>query len=388
DEAETAVTEYERTIAELRRLHEALKQRAESLEQFNQYLLTSMDAGVVTFDPEGKLKTINPAAQRLLKVADVSEGSPVSELFRSFPELNTLAGDLLREGGEPRYREVRCRSGEEDTVFGVLATRIVNDNGQQVGCALLLNDLTELYRLRANLEQKTRLAALGEMAAGLAHQIRNSLGAITGFARLIGRRADNEQLRRTSDNLVGEAEQAGELIERFLSLARPLDIQAGSVEIVALLRELVSSFAVQTGTDSITFSVTGEPELYVQGDALLLKQVFGNLLDNAIKACANRQAAIVVDIQSTSAGKARVTVTDDGPGIPKEDIDKLFTPFFSTRPSGTGLGLSLVAKIVDAHHGAITVDSTVGEGTTVVVHLPLYVHAGTESVPSETVSRS
>ena len=378
DEADAAVTEYERTIAELRRhqaellrLHEQLQERADSLEQFNRYLLSSVDAAVVTLDRGGQVRTLNDYARRRFWPETGGDPGDYRRLFGSLPDVAAMVERSLRDGVSHPFREIEASEGEQARVFGCTVSALRDAGGQLVGVGVMLSDLTELYDLRRRLEQSRRLAALGEMAAGLVHQVRNSLGAIAGFARLVLRRTNEERICSPVESLLAEAESAEEMLNRFLTFARPLRPQTERVALDRLVAEVVTAYRSRTDDCLVELASRPETSPAVNVDPLLFRQALGNLLDNAIQACRPGDGRVTVCLEHDENGRTvRIAVTDNGRGIPADEVDRLFTPFYSTRPSGTGLGLPVAARIVEAFGGSIRVESAEGEGTTVTVTLP------------------
>jgi signal transduction histidine kinase len=234
--------------------------------------------------------------------------------------------------------------------------------------------------LRNELEAKNRLAALGEMSGGLAHQLRNSIGSIVGFCNLLKKQLAKDQLESGYfEELFSEVKETESLVKKFLGFARPLEYQPEETDLVGLVKDTVTAYN-QIGSKSefeINHSIkfTGqEKSILHQADSLLLKQAINNLIDNAISACPDKNGVIEVAVEQNESSIV-ILVSDNGRGIPEEDLDKIFTPFFSTKPSGTGLGLPLAGKIIDLHGGHISIESTVGIGTTFRIHFPIKARA-------------
>jgi signal transduction histidine kinase len=254
---------------------------------------------------------------------------------------------------------------------GVIVSIVRDQNNEPLGISVLINDLTEVSELRHELEQKTRLSAMGEMAGGLAHQLRNSMGAISGYAKLIARRIQNGTAEPGSVTaLADEIHQTESLVSRFLNFVRPLDISLQKTNIAEVVRDVVAAFKVRHDCSDIVFDICLSDEIAADVDRLLIKQVLTNLIENAVLA-SNGRGEITVTLDPIDSGELSLSVQDRGSGIPAEQIDRIFTPFYSSRPSGSGLGLALSSKIVDMHGGRIKVSSRVGEGSVFTVILPL-----------------
>jgi len=230
--------------------------------------------------------------------------------------------------------------------------------------------MTELKKLQNDLETNRRLAALGEMTAGLAHQLRNSLAAISGFCQLLQKKStDHPALNEIAGSIRGEANTSETMISRFLTFARPLSLVEETLNLKQLLTECTRKFSVEIESKDISLTVdcAGE-EITVSGDRLLLKEVLCNVLDNAVQA-AGRGGEICVRVEMAQSSVV-VTITDDGPGIPEALRGKLFTPFVSSKPSGTGLGLALTHKIVSLHQGSVSLGPGAGRGAVCRIELP------------------
>ncbi len=379
DDVEAVVDEYRNVIAELRekesellRLNREISQRADSLHIFNQYLLKSITSGIVTLDPNGKILSVNQAAGAILSVdPEVCLGEHYWSLFKGSAELiDALSRDL--DCGKLRaYREMDFeRESGAVLKLGVSISPISDHAQEAIGVSVLITDLTEIARLRSELEAKNRLAALGEMAGGLAHQLRNSLGAITGYATLAGKRlsAGNPDIDSISA-LAQETRQAEQLIERFLHFARPLELQRERLSPGDFVSDVLDSFRVRPDCGHIRLVSRIADVEVIEVDPLLFKQALANLVENAVNASRHEGDCVHVSVWA-EGGSVLIAVRDSGCGIPAEHLDSVFTPFFSSRPSGTGLGLPLAVKIVGLHGGSVKVQSEPDRGTTFTISLP------------------
>lgn len=371
-EYETVIKQLKRNEAELLRLNAAIQSRAESLEQLNEYLLASSEFGIVTLNPEGTILAINPTAGRLLRLESKEF---IESTFAGLPgELGELCEALSRAietGTEIGYREYAgLFEDHPDVVLGVTISFIRNRNQNTVGLLVLINDLTELSRLRRELESRERLAALGEMAGGLAHQIRNSLGAISGYATLIRKRqVKAERPTETVSALLEETREAGGLIDRFLAFARPFEFTPELTSLDRLIEGSLGPFRVRDDCREMEFQTERCGGLEVMVDGVLMKQALGNIIDNAIGAYHHRRGLVKVS-GGCLDDQAAITIEDYGCGIPPDELEKIYTPFFSSRPAGTGLGLPLARKIIDLHGGRISVESELGKGTRFTISWP------------------
>jgi PAS domain S-box-containing protein len=396
DEVEQVVSEYERIIAdlkqseaELRSLNISIQERADSLEEFNRYLLAAIDSGVVTLDMDGRILTVSAAATRMLGLEpDSIVGQNFEIAFARICGMREAVSKALTDLRQTGYREYECRTGDSETrVVGATISHIRDHTKRPIGVLILLNDLTELSSLRHQVEQKNRLEALGEMAGGLAHQLRNSLGAIVGFGTLTKKRTakgETDQSLESAESLLREAREAEELVSRFLTFARPLDYRPSTVLLATLAGEIIESFRQRQDCSHISFRLSCPEGVAIAADAVLLKQAIANLIENAVHAYGGAGGAVEV-VVDRDATQVRIRVSDSGSGIHPDHLEKIFTPFYSSRPSGTGLGLPLARRIVDLHGGQITVDTNVGKGTTFNLIIPI---AATAAVTSSAYLRA
>lgn len=379
DDVDALVEHYEGIVGELTskekeltRLNKSISARAHSLEQYNDYLMQSMSSGVLTVDRDGRVLSINPSCGAVLQIA-YEPGSQMDyrEVLRDRPEVCDLVAAALTQKESQDYREVEILlPAGEQLALGISVSVVRDADGSLIGVSALMNDLTELKQLRRDIEIQRRQAALGEMAGGLAHQLRNSMGAIVGYGRLIRKRLAEHSLEvKAVAALENESRETEQLIERFLSFVRPFHADTVPTDIGELLDEVVDSFRVRSDCAHVSFVLDQNGTATILVDRLLMKQVFTNLIENAVNAYHGDDGDVRIMVNSVNS-EVVITIEDRGCGIQPEDRVNIFTPFFSTRPSGTGLGLPLAGRIVEAHRGRISVISEPGQGTSFKIHLP------------------
>jgi len=253
---------------------------------------------------------------------------------------------------------------------------VYNQDSNFMGRVLLMYDLSELKRLEKEVQRHDRLVALGKMAAGVAHEVRNPLSSIKGFATLLGSKfKDGSQEHEAADLLVHEAERLNRSITELLNYARPTTLMKDTInlgDIVASSLKLISSDAQALG---VKISLERGPNIPdIEADRDRINQVLLNLYLNGLQAMENssREKELAVSVQVDDAeGAVRIDIKDSGIGIPQESIEKVLDPYFTTKPEGTGLGLALAYKIIDEHNGSIRFTSVEGQGTTVSFTLPV-----------------
>lgn len=357
---------------ELLRLNKSIQSKADSLERFNEHILESTGSAVFTIDSAGKILSANLSAINLLEIpGDNILGRQYDTILGQRGDLSKIIAETMNSEKGRAYREITFNTRSEQRLhFGVTISPICDEKDDQIGFSILINDLTEIQNLKTALETSTRLSALGEMAGGLAHQLRNSIGAIAGYNRLTEKSIKKANLDTSSVAAMRqELNEAEMLIKRFLTFARPLSIHYEPVNLSALVEDVVRAVKARGFDGEITVSLNTPDNDECELDPLLIKQALGNILDNAIEAALGTKAQIEVAVEKLSHGW-RLAIRDHGCGIPEENLKMIFTPFFSSRPSGNGLGLPLAAKIIDLHSGELLVDSVEGEGTEFVIQLP------------------
>ena len=333
-------------------------------------LASSLNSGMMTVDREGRVRLVNPAALQILGMSRAeAEGRMARDLFGEAEGL----GRLIHEGllhGTPRSREMvpfRRRDGRE-IHLGAGLSPVARESGEIRGLVCLLSDLTEIRHLRERVALKENLAQLGELSAGIAHEFRNSLAAIQGYARLIARHSGGDA-GEMAGSILKEVQGIGKVVEDFLRFARPAPLNLSEVDLRELLEDLAREMSEPEGRRPFRVVVEGEfPP--ISGDEPLLRQAFHNLIRNAREAMNGLPVRVVIRGSREEDGTLRVEVADDGPGIPPEVLPRIFTPFFTTRPGGTGLGLPLVQRTIVSHDGTIEVASQTGQGTRVLIRLP------------------
>lgn len=368
---------------ELAELKERAEEKARLIESYNESVLKSVQSGVMTFDAHGLSKTLNPAASDILGI-DVA-GTAGKSAAEIFGEDSWLGGMVMStvEDSRPRQRgegEVRTPAGGA-IWLGAGVSPLTGDDGALQGVILVFTDLTEVKELRERMELKERMTVLGEMSAGIAHELRNPMAVISGYARLLSKSTGEDGATREAvESILSEIEGMDDIIREFMNFARPTELNIADVDIGALLDE--ATHAVSEMSDLVDVHVNvegGLPE--VQGDQVLLRQAILNIMKNAVEAMPGG-GTLKVDARTVDAGAEegitlhsgrflRVDFEDTGTGIPRDALAKIFTPFFSTKGRGTGLGLALVQKILVYHGGRATVKSVEGGGTTFRVYLPV-----------------
>jgi two-component system sensor histidine kinase AtoS len=331
-----------------------------------------MEAALVSLDANGAIVATNQQAEQIFgRRFDQIKGEKYASLFDRSEKLSNNIKRCLKDKTSIGYDYYDYQTTEGIKTLGVSIT-FVEPSGEQIkGCSLLISDQTELKRLEKELATSERLSALGEMASGLAHQLRNSMGAMIGFGTLIRKKQEKQETDPKSlANLLAEVKEAESLIGRFLDFARPLRPIYEPVRLSTYLSEVVNSCRSRIENDRIQVELVIADDAEIMIDPLLIKQALSNIIDNAVIAYGTGAGKVQV-VYRSEGQLGVVVVTDQGSGIAADIRANIFTPFYSTRPAGSGLGLPLAARIIESHNGRIELQSEPGRGTTFSLYLPL-----------------
>jgi signal transduction histidine kinase len=359
-------------------------------QDFYKDLFESTRCGILAIDEAGQVTKINQLARSILSLPEpVPEAVPCQELLHDHPALCRILLDSLRMENPPSRIELDLKApGRPKQVLGGTVSHIRDADGRRSGAALFFKDLTELEGKEEQERLKVRLAALGQMAAGLAHEIRNPLGNIGSTASLLKRKlSGNDSGVFKLDRIIQEVGRLNHTVTQCLDYAKPVHINRQSVDLIRLLRQSLQD--VQTiwpGNAVRVVERFDERAGHVTADATQLRQVFQNLFSNAFEAMEGKGVLEITTGIEDQEGKewrradpvertgARadmvIRVRDSGPGIPPEVRERLFFPFFTSKPGGSGMGLAVARKIMESHQGIIDVESEPGRGAIFILRLP------------------
>lgn len=351
----------------------ALRRALETSEARWRAIIESAVDGIVVIDSHGLIETFNPAAERLFGYTQQELlGQNVNILMPS-PYHEEHDGYLARylATGVPkiigRGREVAGRRKDGSTLPIHLAVGEVSIEGQRKFTGII-HDLTQRVQMETTLREQAALTKLGEMAAVVAHEVKNPLTGIRGAIQIIGGRLPpGSKDAAVAKEIVARIDALNDLMKDLLLFARPPQPRLAALEVVSLLRLVADLVRQDPALRDVRIEVTGSP-LTIRADAELLKIVAQNLLINAVHAMHGR--GVIHVSTTTTEGTCQITVADEGPGIPPDVRERLFTPFFTTKSRGTGLGLSTAKRFVEVHGGTIAVDCPPGGGTVVTLRLP------------------
>jgi PAS domain S-box-containing protein len=336
-------------------------------------IVESISSGIVAFDAAGKITLSNRAAESILEFdGRNAAGKMLADVFGAGDPVTKLAGDLLERGGVAARQEISRLDARGDTCWiGVSSSILHRAGGVPAGGILLVTDLTEARRSAEEAKLKDRLSAVGEMSAGIAHEIKNSLHSIMGFANLLREDAKDAEPPLAVRGILAEMHSLDATVRRILEFAKPSSFSYERTSVNRLVEEAAAAIAEKGKAQRVELILelaAGLPDARL--DAVSIRGAFVNLAGNAIEAMVDGGTLTISTRAADSSKEIRISFRDTGPGIPEEDRAKVFTPFFSTKRSGVGLGLALTQKTISDHGGRIQLHSRSGVGTEFVVHLP------------------
>jgi PAS domain S-box-containing protein len=358
-------------------------------DRFFRQMVSHMRTGVVAIRRDGRLAVMNDVACRVLGLAanPADLGRPYAEVLHDYPEVTRVLQQVFESSSLPNRAEMRLR--KTGRAIGFTISHINDDNGRVVGATFFFKDLTRVEQEEERDRLRDRLAALGEMAAAIAHEVKNPLASIEVMSGVLKRQmTDREEALEILNDIIKEAKMANSIVVEVLEFVRPIQLQVERVVLDDVIKDSITLAEGKRRRGEVTIKTdldSDVPELLA--DPHQLRQLFSNLLANAFEALGGEGHVDItgrlelddLDTESPDAEpeppKVIIEVRDTGPGMSSDDLERIFNPFFTTKPQGTGLGLAIVRKVVDAHEGQIKASSVPGEGATFQVTLPV--------VPSE-----
>ncbi|HBH88129.1 MAG TPA: hypothetical protein DDY17_11110 [Syntrophaceae bacterium] len=369
---------FEEINKELEYKNQELKRTIAEKEEVKDYLrniLESLTTGVVVTDLTGSITTLNRCAETFF---GVNQNQVTGKHFKSlFDNLSGFERMVLpcTEHNENTWKKVNLK----DRIIDVFDSPMKDEKGKIIGTIFILRDITRIEKLEEMAKRTEKLAAMGDMAANIAHEIRNPLGSIELFASLLMKDMKNEKYQGRLSHIITSVKSMDNKISNLLLFTTQRNPVMRSINIHDVVREVLQFSEAVIKQESITLSVRyADVEPSIRGDAEMLKQVFLNILLNSIQAmtdggCLSIETSVSHNHEGGSNGNVEVRVSDTGIGIPKDNLKKIFDPFFSTRERGSGLGLAIVHNIIHMHGGAIDVESREKEGTVFSIMFPMTV---------------
>lgn len=364
----------EQAVRRLREQERAMKERAEASERLSEQIIASLTSGLLVVTGDRRVQTLNPAGSRILGLPAHGEGTQFDDVLGAAPALATVIDECLRSRRPMLRRSIQMRHPSGRALYlGVTVSPIQDGDDVADGAICLFTDLTAVVELEEQLRMKDSLARLGELTAGIAHEFRNSLATIHGYGRLLDLDRLPEDFRPYVIGIREETDALRQVVINFLNFAKPAELTLTPVPLRAVAERAAEEIRQDASPLGGEVRVSGTFGV-VEGDEVLLRQAFSNLCRNALEACAERGAEPRITIEGAIDDAQRIqvmTVTDNGPGVNADVTARMFTPFFTTKKTGIGLGLALVQKIVVTHNGRVTAENADAGGARITVTLPL-----------------
>lgn len=353
-------------------------------DRFFRHLVFNLRTGVLAITRGGRIAAMNDLAQRMLglpaRPGDI--GRPFVEVLHEVPEVVRVLQQAFESDDLPNRAEMRLR--KTGRAIGYTLSHIHDDDGRRVGATLFFKDLTRVEQMEERERLRDRLATLGEMAAAIAHEVKNPLASIEVMAGVLRRQLnDRHDALEILGDIIKEAKVANSIVVEVLEFVRPIQLQVERVVLPDVIKDAITLAESKMRRGAVSINTTIGPNVPdVYADPHQLRQLFTNLFANAFEALeGDGHVDITLSLlpgEEEPVGSVEpqppqvvVEVRDSGPGIAPDDLERIFSPFFTTKPQGTGLGLSIVRKVVDAHDGHIDAVSAPGRGVTFRVTLPV-----------------
>ncbi|MBW2473305.1 MAG: PAS domain S-box protein [Deltaproteobacteria bacterium] len=358
----------------------------DSISNLYGMILDNIDRAVIAFDSDGRITLFNPAAEALMECSSRQiVGKSYQDLFKNQETLLYLVKVALKEGRSITDDEglFLHRSNASPLPVNAYTAPIFAQGGNQNGAVMIIRDLSRIKELEGTLRRADRLSMLGTLAAGLAHEIKNPLGGIKGAAQLLSMElSKGSPLQDYTQIMIKEVERINFIIEELMDLGSPREPEVGDVDLARVFNDIVLLQREAARSRNIQFKLKLDPSIPpVQGDEGLLTRLFLNLIKNAGESI-SREGEVVIETRIASnyhmTGPGRrsspmvdIIISDTGCGIDQQEMDRIFTPYFTTKSKGSGLGLAISQKIIEDHNGLLKIESTPHQGTTVTISLPL-----------------
>jgi signal transduction histidine kinase len=348
-------------------------------------LVWNLRNGVLAVTESGQIAVINDVAYRIfgLTARESDIGRPYMDVLKDLPDVTRIVAGAFELSHLPNRAELRLK--RTNKVIGYTLSQVRDKRGRITGATLFFKDLTRVEQLEERERLRDRLAALGEMAAAIAHEVKNPLAGIEVMAGLLKRQLlENEDAQSILKDIIKEAKMANSIVVEVLDFVRPIRLQVEDIRLDEVIGDAAAMAESHRNRGEVVVALNFPEDLPgIQGDPYQLRQIFTNLLTNAFEAMNGTgevtitaaqlppEEEIAVGSDVKAVPMIQVEVDDSGPGFSPDVIDKMFSPFFTTKPQGSGLGLAIVRKIVDAHDGRIEVSARAQGGARFRITLPV-----------------
>lgn len=343
---------------------------SKDMREYNNLILQCIPSGVMVINMDGMVTFCNTSADSILGIDYLREKD---KSYASVLKGNSHVAQLIKNGinGETYYRkQIQVKIDGSIKWIGITTSILYDDKATPIGVIAVFSDITDVKDLEADVKLKERLAAVGELSAGVAHEIRNPLSAIAGYAELLKKGLSEDEIASAVDAIIKETKNLNSIVSNFLSFVRKSQPVFNETDVNALIKEVISMVSLDRNAEKIDFNIKPSNILpSIEADPFELRMAFLNIIQNAVQAMPTGGRLTVKS--GVQYGRIFIEITDTGSGIPKEIGDRIFNPFFTTKQQGTGLGLAIVHKIIEAHGGKIEFKTRHGKGTTFIIRLPI-----------------
>jgi len=333
-------------------------------------ILQNLEDAVIAVNAYGAITVFNRAAERLLSL---SQKDVIAQSIRNLGiDCLSILNETLESRQAKHCSEYTCRIGDDERILSLHTSILFSENEIETAI-LVITDLSEQKRLEFQVRQQEKFQAMGKLAAAVAHEIRNPINAIGMIAQRFRKefrpQFDVEEYDGLVQSILDEVHRTNRIVQQFLQFARPKPLSFQSVSGKTFLQDVIQLFKSSTQIQHVEFESSNLDEAQIEIDPEQMKQALLNLLQNALEA-SGQSGRITLSGRSTNVEYV-ITIQDQGNGISEDERKRVFDLYFTTKPNGTGLGLPITFQIIQAHHGSIDLESTVGEGTVFRIHLPV-----------------
>src|SRR2546423_1919034 len=374
---QSVVAQLQTQQKELERLGTQASERAASAERFSERIVASMPTGLIAFDLSGQATVANGPAHKLFENEKL-EGRDFRTNFANIPALAEMVEACLKRADVFRREELQVDGFSQTTRLGATIAPIDPTETGSQGALCLITDITEVTTLREQVALKRNLESLGEMSAGLAHEFKNAMAALHGYAQFLQTTSADERSKVAAEALLQEVRNLSEMITSFLNFARPQPLQLEVVCITELVRDCAHELKPLLDENGIAVVINESPSptmIEAPADARMLRQALLNLIRNAAEATRDHKShgEVVVNnsiVVERNKKWVQIAIEDTGDGIPIDDLQNIFIPFFTTKSKGHGIGLALAHRVISQHGGTLTAANSATRGAVFTIRLP------------------
>jgi signal transduction histidine kinase len=365
---QSVVTQLQEQRKELEQLSVEARERANSAEKFSERIVASLPSGLIAFDAAGLSMAINTPGRTLLEVNGSAIGESYKQLLSAHEQLALMVGDCLQTGRLYRRTEIEAVSanGKLRRLGATVAPIEMPPERGPRGALCLLTDITEVTELREQVALKNNLESLGEMSAGLAHEFKNAIATLQGYAQLLQTLELNDKAQVAAGSLLNEVRNLSSMVTAFLNFARPQPLHLEEVSVSELIADCAAELVPLFQELRVELVIDTQESMMVRADERMLRLALLNLMRNAAEAIPVDKTERRVYVRATDDV---IEIRDTGPGISPSNLQKIFIPFFTTKAKGHGIGLALSHRIVTQHGGTLTATNSPEGGAVFTVKL-------------------